>query len=404
MTSPDSPVRVTPLAGRVERASATFDQKNMNGSGYLLYHSIGMFPGKEARIADGLRKYAQLWSAPDDSQWPQALAIRHQFIECWRKLINALPGTLTTAENVTTALYSLIGSLPSRYLKGRRVLVAADCFPSLHFLLAGLAEHHGFILETVPLRAGESWVRDEDFIKRWTTDVGIALITQVTSTASYRCDLSALVAHGRRMGSLIGVDVTQGIGLMPYDTQAPEVDFTVSTSLKWLSGTAGAGILHVRSALQSECRPLLRGWFSQENPFSWDLNAFSYAPDARRFDHGTPSVVACAGTLPALEWHAQQDGHALLAHNRALTAAIIAGADDLGLGLVSPRDDARRGGSVMINVPASANPAALIDSLRTSGVYADCRGATLRVSPGIVTTEAGVERLLGELRRLLKTA
>jgi selenocysteine lyase/cysteine desulfurase len=205
------------------------------------------------------------------------------------------------------------------------------------------------------------------------------------------------------MGSLIGVDVTQGIGLLPYDTQAPEVDFTVSTSLKWLSGTAGAGILHVRSALLSECRPQLRGWFSQENPFSWDLSAFSYAPDARRFDHGTPSVVACAGTLPAMEWHAKQDGRALLAHNRALMAAIIAGADELGLDLVSPRDEARRGGSLMINVPASADPVMIIDSLRASGVYADCRGTTLRLSPGIVTTQAGVERLLGELKRLLKS-
>ncbi|MGH8240236.1 MAG: hypothetical protein ACREXP_24920, partial [Steroidobacteraceae bacterium] len=198
-----SPVRVTPLAGRVERASAAFDPRTTpaDGSGYFLYHSIGMFPGKEALIADGLRKYAHLWSAPDDSQWPQALTIRQQFIECWRKLINAQPATLTTAENVTTALYSLIGSLPARYLDGRRVLVAADCFPSLHFLLAGLAEHHGFVLDTVPLRPGESWVRDEDFIERWTADVGVALITQVTSTASYRCDLPVLVAQGRRMGS-----------------------------------------------------------------------------------------------------------------------------------------------------------------------------------------------------------
>jgi selenocysteine lyase/cysteine desulfurase len=361
-----------------------------------------MFPGKESLIAEGLRKYAHLWSAPDDSQWPQALAIRQQFIERWRELINATPATLTTAENVTTALYSLIGSLPTRHLEGRRVLVAADCFPSLHFLLAGLAEHHGFTLETVPLRAGESWVRDEDFVARWTSDVGVALITQVTSTASYRCDLPALVEHGRRMGSLIGVDVTQGIGLVPYDSQAPEVDFTVSTSLKWLGGTAGAGIVQVRAALLRECRPLLRGWFSQENPFSWDLDAFSYARDARRFDHGTPSIVACAGTLPALEWRAKQDARALLAHNRTLSAAIIAGADELGLNLVSPRDEARRGGSVMINVPISADPVKVVDGLRAAGIYSDCRGGTLRLSPGIVTTQAGVERLLGELRRLLR--
>jgi kynureninase len=373
-----------------------------DGSGYFLYHSIGMFEGKESLIAEGLREYARLWSFPDDSQWPQALAIRQEFIDRWCCLINASPGTLTTAENVTTALYTLIGSLPAHHLKGRRLLVTADCFPSLHFLLAGMAERHGFVLDTVPLRPGESWVRDEDFVARWTGDVGLALLTQVTSTASYRCDIPALVAHGRSAGSLVGVDITQGVGLLPYDAQAPQVDFTLSTSLKWLGGTAGAGILHVREDLLKECRPELRGWFSQDNPFSWDLDAFDYAPDMRRFDHGTPSVVACAGTLPALRRHANQDKRALLAHNRALTDAIIAGADRLGLVTLSPREEPRRGGSVMISVPDSAAPSAVVAKLRQAGLYADCRGTTLRLSPGSVTTVAGVERLLDNLRRLLE--
>ena len=61
------------------------------------------------------------------------------------QLIGAPAGTLTTAENVTTALYSLIGSLPDRHLRGRKLLIAADCFPSLHFLLAGMAERRGFV-------------------------------------------------------------------------------------------------------------------------------------------------------------------------------------------------------------------------------------------------------------------
>jgi selenocysteine lyase/cysteine desulfurase len=57
----------------------------------------------------------------------------------------------------------------------------------------------------------------------------------------------------------------------------------------------------------------------------------------------------------------------------------------------------------MLDVPASAEPSIIVDSLRAAGVYADCRGATLRLSPGTVTTEAGVDRLLSALRRLLKT-
>lgn len=374
-----------------------------DGSGYFLYHSIGMFAGKDRLLEQGLRTYAQLWSTPNDSQWPLALTLRQQFIDRWQALINAQPGTLTTSDNVTTALYSLVGSLPARYLEGRRLLVAADCFPSLHFLLAGLARRLGFVLDTVPLRPGEAWVRDDDFMARWTADVGLALLTQTTSTASYRCDAASLIAHGRRIGSLVGIDITQGVGLLPYDAQAPEVDFTVSTSLKWLGGTAGAGILHVRKEVLTECQPELRGWFSQDNPFSWDLNAFNYAPDARRFDHGTPSVVAFAGTLPVLDWHAKQDKRALLAHNRTLGNAIMAGADKLGLTVLSPREETRRGGSVMLKLPGAADPRAIISSLRDAAVYADCRGMTLRLSPGNVTTGAGVERLFEALARLLKT-
>jgi selenocysteine lyase/cysteine desulfurase len=370
-----------------------------DGSGYFLYHSIGMFPEKGRRIGEALAAFAARWGTPDDAQWESALSARREFIDRWRILINAAEGTVTSAENVTSALYTMINSLPSRYRARRRILIAADCFPSLHFLLTGMAARHGFILDTVPLRAGETWVRDEDLIAHWTPDVGVALLTTVTSTASYRCDLDALTAHGRRMGSLIGVDITQSVGLFPFDVQATGVDFVVSTSLKWLGGTPGAGILYVRTPLLERCEPELRGWFSQQNIFSWDLDAFAYAPDAHRFDNGTPSILACVGTLPALAWHAGQDGAALLAHNRALAAPLIESATDLGLRIASPLEEPRRGGSTMIQLPPGTNQQVLAE-LRDSGLYADCRGMTLRLSPGNVTSADGVERLLRVLARL----
>jgi selenocysteine lyase/cysteine desulfurase len=369
-----------------------------DGSGYFLYHSIGMFPGKDARIAEALARIATLWGTPDDAQWAQSLEIRQQFIARWSDLIGAPAGTLTTAENVTTALYSVIGGLPGQHLKGRKLLIAADCFPSLHFLLAGMAERRGFTMETVPMRPGEHWVRDEDFIARWNADVGVALLTWVTSTASHRCDLRALVAHGRAVGSLIGVDITQGVGILPFDVRATDADFVVSSTLKWLCGVAGAGVLQVREKLLPECRPELRGWFSQENPFAWGLDSFAYAGDARRFDHGTPSILACAACLPALEWHAQQDVAELQSYNRRLGEAIIEGCVGMGLQMVSPGTAEQRGGSVMFRLPADADPAAVIAALREQAVFADCRGRALRLSPGNLTTEEGVDRLLRSLR------
>lgn len=369
---------------------------------YFLYHSIGMYPGKDRDLAGALAEFAFTWGRADDSQWGYVLPLRQRFIDRWRAILNAGPQTVTTFENVTAGFHSLLQSLPKGHLYGRTVLVGADCFPSNHFLLQGMAEKHGFTLKTVAFRQGAAHVEDEDFLAAWTPDVGLALLTWVSSTTSHRIDLGAMVAHGRRMGSLIGVDITQGAGLLPFDVHAPEVDFTVTTSLKWMCGTPGAGILYVSPRLIAHLTPELRGWFSQDNPFNWDITRFAYAPDIRRFDNGTPSCIAALASLPALDWHARQDHAALLAHNRRLTAQLIEMADALALPLVTPRPEARRGGSVMLRLPGSLPAAEVVAHLRAQGITTDNRSQTLRLSPGIVTTEAGVERLRAALTALVR--
>jgi len=377
-------------------------QRDTDGSGYFLYHSIGQYPDKAADMAKSLTEFAECWGAANDDQWGYALGQRQRFIDLWSQLLKAPSASLTTTENVTSALAALIMALPRDELEGRVVLVAGDCFPSLHFLLTGLADRYGFTLRTVPLRDGSNWVEDEDVIAAWGPEVGLALLTWVSSTSSHRCDLSSLMAHGRKQGSVIGVDITQAAGLIDYDCMAVAADFSISTSLKWMCGSPGGGILQVMPDVIARCQPSLRGWFSQDNIFSWDINTFAYAPDIRRFDNGTPSVMACAASVPALEWHAGQDWNAQREKNRAFSAQIIAASDAAGFELASPRDPDSRGGSVMMKLPEDVDPQALLADLRTRAVFADARGPLLRCSPGFVTTQAGVDRLaeaLGSLRR-----
>jgi len=249
------------------------------------------------------------------------------------------------------------------------------------------------------MRQGAAWVEDEDFVARWGPDVAVAVLTWVSSTTSHRIDLPAMVAHGRRMGSLIGVDITQAAGLLPFDVNEPAIDFAVTTSLKWMCGTPGAGVLYVAPDLISECSPELRGWFSQPDPFSWALDRFSFAPDIRRFDNGTPGCMSAACSLPALRWHAEQDSAAILAQNRRQTARIIQAVDDLGLRLITPRAESARGGSVMLRWPDAEPGAQVVDALREDGIFIDGRGQILRASPGVITTDDGVSALIAALAR-----
>jgi kynureninase len=373
-----------------------------DGSGYFLYHSIGQYPGKGPDLAAAMAEFASVWAANQDCQWPYALGLRARFIDRWRAIIGAPEGSVTTTESVTQGLHMLMTALPPGHLRGKRVLVAGDCFPSNHFLLTGLQGRLGFTLSTVPLRQGAAWVEDEDFIAAWGPDVALALITWVSSTSSHRVDLHAMAAQARRMGSVVGVDITQAAGLLPFSVAEPAVDFTLSTSLKWMCGTPGAGILHAAPALIAQCQPEVRGWFSQDNPFSWDLDKFAYAPDIRRFDNGTPGVMAAAASLPALDWHAGQDHAAMAAHNRALTARLIEAALDMGLALATPRAEAQRGGSVMLRLADAAQAGAVLAGLRERDLHADARGPVLRLSPGIVTTAEGTDRLIGALQALAR--
>ena len=366
---------------------------NTKKAGYFLYHSIGMYPGKEQELADAMSEFAHVWAAPNDKQWGYVLQKRQDFIDYWRRIINVPKGSTTTCESVTNGMYMLMRSLPKGMLKGKRVLVSADCFPSLHFLLAGLAPKMGFTLDTVPMSEGKSWVEADDFMSHWGRDVGLALLTWVTSTASARVDLEPLVAHGREMGTMVGVDITQAAGLIPFDAMAPKVDFVVSTSLKWMCGTPGAGMLYVDKALALDLQPEGRGWFSQNNPFSWDFDKFEYAPDIRRFDSGTPGSMAALASLPALRWHSEQDHKELTTWNRSLSDQIIARADALDLQLHSPRDAADRGGSVMLRFPDKAEGAAVVGALGVEGYSVDFRGPLVRLSPGNVTERDTIDEL-----------
>ena len=368
---------------------------------YFLYHSIGQYNAKARDLAGAMAEFAFIWGKPDDGQWAYALGQRQRFIDRWCAIINAAPGSLTTMESVTQATNALITALPTAHLTGRTLLIAADCFPSNHFLLTALADQYGFTLKTVPLRQGAAHVEEEDFLDAWTPDVGLALLTWVSSTTSHRINLRQMVAHGRRMGSLIGVDITQAAGLLPFDVMAPEVDFAVSTSLKWMCGTPGAGVLYLSPRLIPHCHPELRGWFSQPNPFNWDINNFAYAPDIRRFDNGTPGTMAALASLPALDWHASQNQAEILSHNRHITARLIDAADEMNLALLTPRAIEKRGGSVMVRLPDHLHAPDVVAALRAIGITTDARSQTLRLSPGIMTTDAGTDRLLTALQSLL---
>lgn len=363
-------------------------------AGWLLYHSVGMFPGQEDAVRGALDAFAANWCRPDLQRWDYGLNARREVLDMWAQLVHAPAHAVFAAENVTDAFARFVGALGRTRLEGRRVLVAGDCFPSLHYMLSSMANVLGFTLDTVPLEENAAYVSDDAFIARWQDDVALAVVTWVTSTASKRADLERLVAHGRAQGSLIAVDITQGAGILDFDVNTPAVDFVGTTTLKWLCGAPGTGLAYLNPALIDEkLAPMVQGWFSQPDPFNWDLSRFALAADARRFDHGTPSFLPFVASAPGLAWRLSHEANGMRAHNLALSKRLIALCDEKGYVLRSPREDDKRGGSVMVDLPAHLEAGALETVLAANGVLVDTRGQTLRLSPGVLTEPAVIDSL-----------
>lgn len=361
-------------------------------SGYFLYHSIGTYANKTQQLEAAAQRYAQMWSAANDGQWDYALAQVEEFKQAWATLLGTQKENVTFAENVTSGLYSILGALGSKTLQGKELLVGADCFPSLHFLLQKLADRFGFILRTVPLSAGLAYVSDDDFIQAWNDQVALALITWVSSTTSHRVDTARLVATAQKYNSLTVIDITQGAGVVPFQITAG-MDFVLSASLKWVCGSTGACALYVNSERLEECEPEYRGWFSQDNPFNWDLTQFSYAPDARRFDHGTPSVLGAIMSLPGIKYVLEQGLETLFKHNRALTQQLLDWAEKNNQTVITPLACEQRGGSIMLRLDSAQQAAHYVDRLREQAIYIDARSAIIRISPGAISSAAKLEQL-----------
>ena len=258
------------------------------------------FPGKAELVAAAVANFATLWGTPDDAQWPQSLEIRNRFLQRWRHLIGAPAGTMTTAENVTTALHSLIGALPGPASRRPQTAHRRGLFPEPAFP-AGRAWRSAADSSSARCRCGPA---RPGCATRISSRIG-------ARTSAWRCSpgsrppprIAAICArwleHGRAMGSLVGADITQGVGIVPFDLPHDRRGFRRRPARS--SGCAAfpaPACCRCASALLKECRPELRGWFSQENIFSWELDSFAYASDARRFDHGTPSILAVR-RLPA---------------------------------------------------------------------------------------------------------
>ena len=364
---------------------------------YFVSHSLGAMP---RGVEEALRRYAQTWKTRGIRAWEEGwFELPTQIGDVLGGILNAEPGAVSMCENVTSAQAVALSAVDFKPPRNRLVCTAED-FPSVLYLYEGLARRGAEIVR-VPAGAGRR-VEEADVVAAIDERTAVVAISQVLFRNSQLVDLLPIVKRAREAGALTLIDAYQAVGTVPVDVRALGVDVLTGGSIKWLCGGPGAGYLYVSPRVRERLEPALTGWMAHERPFDFDSGPMRRDLGARRFWTGTPAIPAFVAARSGYEIVARIGVGAIREKSLRQTGHMIALADEYGLPVTSPRDAARRGGTVVLDVPGAAAACA---ALLAGDVLLDFRpGVGLRLAPHFYTRDEELDLVMGRVRDEVRSA
>jgi len=297
---------------------------------------------------------------------------------------------------VTTSLSAGVSALASglRYARRSKVVLTDWEFPTIGQIWHA-QEARGARVQHVPT-ADDGTIPLEHFDRAIDDDTLLVSITHVCYRNGAMVDVPKVVELAHERGALVLLDSYQAIGSLPIDVRELGVDFLGAGVLKYLLASAGLGFFYCRRDLVDRVWPTQTGWFADENIFAMDHTDYSPAKTASRFQSGTPPVPAIYAGIAGIELMQEIGIAETREHVNNLNTHFIAGLDELGATLATPRDPERRGALICVK---STDSRALVAALDAEGIVTSDRDNNLRVSAHCYNTVDDVDTVLQALQR-----
>jgi len=325
-------------------------------------------------------------------------------LEAARRSVSGLINAAEDEVAITTSVSAGVSALASglSFDNGRDKVVISDFeFPTIGQIWHA-QERRGARIVHVPAEP-DATIPLERFEEAIDEQTALVSITHVCFRNGSRLDVGEVIELAHERGALVLLDAYQSVGSIPVDVKALDCDFLAAGVLKYLLGSAGLAFFYCRRDLVERIEPTATGWFADRNIFEMDIHDYSPAPTARRFEAGTPPIPAIYAAIAGIELMQEIGIEETEAHVRELNARLLAGLDELGAQVVTPRAPEQRGALVCV---ASSDVDRLVTELAAGGVVASSRDANLRISAHCYNSPEDVSTvldLLAKNRPLLQT-
>jgi kynureninase len=353
-----------PLAGLRDR----FDLPE--GVIYLDGNSLGARP--RAALARVHEVVAQEWGQDLIKSWNSAgwFEMPKRLGDRLAPIIGARPGEVVVTDTTSLNLFkALAAALHMQKDSARRVIVTERAnFPTDIYMAQGLASwlDRGYSLRLVD--------SPEELESAVGADTAVLMLTHVNYRTGYQHDMAAVSALAHAHGALALWDLAHSAGAVPVDLHAAGADLAVGCTYKYLNGGPGApAFIWVPKHHQAAFRQPLSGWWGHAAPFEMSPE-FAPVDGIGRALCGTQPIASLALVECGLKIFEQSSISAIRAKSLALTdlfiALVEARCGDHPLGLVTPREHARRGSQVSFTHPHGY---AVMAALIARGVIGDYR-------------------------------
>lgn len=350
----------------------------------------------QGALSDSVRaayeRYLQDWDE-HGSPWEYWVERSETARAAFAGLIGADPDEVAVTTSVSSGVSAVASGL--RFDRGRSKVVVSDFeFPTIGQIWHA-QELRGARVVHVPEDA-DATIPLERFDEVIDEETLIVSIAQVCFRNGSRIDVEGVVRLAHERGALVLLDAYQGLGAIPVDVRGLGVDLLAGGALKYLLGSAGLGFLYCRRDLIEGIVPTATGWFADEDIFRMDITDYSPSRTASRFEAGTPPIPSIYAGIAGIDLMREIGIAETREHVNHLNEQLIAGVDDLGGRVVTPRDPERRGPLIAIH---STDEHALVAALERDGVITSSRDGNLRVSPHCYNSMDDVRVLLEALQR-----
>jgi kynureninase len=348
-----------------------------------------------AKLAEYARDWGELGvKAWQRGWWEKPIDVGNEIAP----LINAGEGEVVMMPNVTIAQTAVLSSID--FPKGRDTVVMTELdFPSVRYAYAEMAHRLG--ARVVVVKSDDGLTIETDRLLEAIDDrTRLVAVSHVLFRSAYLMDADRICARAREVGALVSLDSFHAVGVVPVDVKESKVDFLTGGVLKWLCGGPGACFLYVSPGVRDRLKPALTGWQAHSRPFAFE-ETMEYTSGAFRWLNGTPVIPALYAAAEGPRIVHRAGIHAIREKSLRLTGRLIELADARGYNVKAPRDPARRGGTVALDVPHAYE---VTQHLLSCNILVDYRiGAGIRIAPHFFTKADEVEAAVLEIDASLES-